>query len=172
MRVIEHPDPTQVTATALFSSVLKNVTFEREGEPIALQTYDIPLKFAQPNNQPRITKVLLDPTYIEPTSDGSDPDDFTFSMRVKVADDQTTYSSFALAKWQSGKTTAQCSIEDDGGAFTLVVLARGATLAQSKFAISVPADGFYIGTNEGGEPDSAILVRGNGAAVNVPIAFS
>ncbi|MBA3512315.1 hypothetical protein [Sphingomonas sp.] len=172
---MENAEPSRITATALFSSVLHQVSFEREGEPVALSSYDIPMTFAQPNNEPRVEKVLLDPTYFEPAPPSSDPDDFTVRMRVDVAESDTPYSSFSLCSWEQGKTTAECAVEDDGGVFTILVLSRGQTLQTSSFVIRLSASqdhhGFYIGIDEEGEPDSAILVRTKAGDVNVPILF-
>lgn len=152
---------SSIDASIAFDSSLKQVRFEREGEAVVLSNYSVPATFAQPNGEPRILKVLLDPRYIEPLPNAQAAD-FTVRMQVRAKGSSQPLSSVGLCRWQRLKTVANCNLEDDGGTFQVVVMRRGKTLKRSHFALRIArlgeTDGIYIGRSTT-EPDASILVR-------------
>lgn len=161
-------------AKADFQSVKKLVEFRRKTRVVSLASYMLPVTIADPNgNTSAVTKILLDPTYIDP-SHGPLEDDFVLDIRgVRATDSAKIYSSFGLCKWQSGKVRARCAVEGADSSYQMVVLLRRKTLRESRFVFRVTRRGFVVGDNDDGSGRPGIQARARGAAlVNTPLLFN
>lgn len=157
-----------------FSGVRNLVVFRRGTKAVTLVHYSLPVTITDPDGGTGdLDKILLDPSYVDPTH-APDADDFFVVIKdVGAVGSAVRLSSFALCKWRAGKMTARCAIEDDGGEYVFRVVARGATLRASRFAIDVSHTGFSIGVNDDGSGRPGIRVAARKARpVGVPMRFT
>ena len=161
-------------ATLTMTTVLSRLKFRRDGKIVRLAGYSLPTTFANIDGGTKdLTRILLDPTYIDP-SHTPDQDDFTILIGgVKPMTGGKTLSSFALCKWGPTKTSARCGIEDDGGAFEFIPHQRGTTLQNSRFVMAIDSTGFRIGDSDDGTGRGAITVRNDasGGVTNADFTF-
>lgn len=158
-----------VKANGDFSRALGKLRFEREGYPVELASYEIPLKFVDPSERSSIYRILLDVSYDPP----ADPDFFVVSS-VKVQGAAKVLSETALCNWNDVKTVADCQVENDGGRFRILTKKRGKSLKESEFALRIAPlggyKGFRVGADEA-EPDATVYVSlMRSRPVDIPIS--
>ena len=161
-------------AKADFQAAKANLTFiNDDGKPVALTQYVLPVSFTDIDGTTKeVTKILLDPTYINP---GHQPDADDFQMeikRVRPTGSKEAYSGFSLCKWGKGKSKARCAIEDGDSSFELAVISRGPTLKTSSFRMTVTKPGFALATYEDTGSVHGLVVSPKGTApVTVSLSF-
>jgi hypothetical protein len=163
-----------IKANTEFGSVKKRLVFKREGESVKLNSYSVPMRLSDPYGRGDIVKILLDPNY-DPNKGGERKDDFTVLTRVRLAGSSKSLTDSALCSWRKGKKIADCSVEDDGGRYLLVVKSRGRTLARSRFKLRVGRfagyQGFYLGRDASEEDASVMVSPRGGRPVDVQVRF-
>lgn len=119
---------------------LASLGFSRNGQPIAFAQHEIDLTFKDPRGNGEIQKILLDPQYRPGNASNAD---FWVQTTIISPVSHKKVSETALCYWNSDKSIAVGSIEDDGG--RLVIVAEDVTdeLKTSRFSfLIVPMAGY------------------------------
>jgi peptidoglycan hydrolase-like protein with peptidoglycan-binding domain len=119
---------------------LAQLTFSRSGTPIVFTGHTIDLNFKDPRGNGEIQKILLDPQYHPGNASTAD---FFLETTITSPVSNQRVSETALCNWNSDKSIAVGTIEDDGG--RLVIVAESVTdeLKTSRFSFLImPMSGF------------------------------
>ena len=119
---------------------LAQLTFSRNGTPIAFTEHTIDLNFKDPRGNGEIQKILLDPQYRP--GDASNAD-FWVETTITSPVSNKKVSETALCYWNNDKSIAVGSIEDDGGRLAIVAESVTDELKTSRFSfLVVPMSGY------------------------------
>src|SRR5262245_534195 len=119
---------------------LAQLTFSRNGTPIAFTEHRIYLNFKDPRGNGEIEKILLDPQYRP--GDASNAD-FWVETTITSPVSNKKVSETALCYWNNDKSIAVGSIEDDGGRLAIVTESVTDELKTSRFSfLVVPMSGY------------------------------
>src|SRR3984893_8842862 len=119
---------------------LAHLGFSRNDRPIAFTERQVDLTFKDSRGNGEIEKILLDPQYRPGNASNAD---FWVETTITSPVSNKKVSETALCYWNTDKSIALGSIEDDGG--RLVIVAEGVTdsLSTSKFSfLVVPVSGY------------------------------
>jgi hypothetical protein len=121
---------------------LAQLTFSRNGTPIAFTEHTIDLNFKDPRGNGEIQKILLDPQYRP--GDASNAD-FWVETTITSPVSNKKVSETALCYWNNDKSIAVGSIEDDGGRLAIVAGSVTDELKTSRFSFLVVPMSEYSG---------------------------
>jgi len=162
------------------AEVRKDLRVQLNEADVALGSYRIGITFTDPRKANRVFDIVFDAAFLpsREVEDGTEVSDFFVetSIRPKGADEDIT--ELAQCDWlSSDKTTAKCSVGEDGGGFVIRVEKRGAEARDTQLSLVI-GDGLTSGfrvastTECGAAADDFLLRAVQDQLVVVPIVIN